>query len=274
MDWTDIPKLPTGKWAKAVVDWLKDHAGAVFDAVKTTLEATIEGIAWLLQTPPAWSVVIAFGALTYLLQRRIGPVVVVVLGLLYVLNQRYWDLTTESLALVITACIFCIVVGVPLGILSAHNPRFYRVLQPVLDTMQTLPTLVYMIPAVVFFGIGVVPGLMFTVIFVLPVPIRMTHLGIISTPLALLEAADAFGATKWQKLFKVELPSAFSQIMVGLNQTIMLSLSMVVLAAYVGAAGLGVPVVRAVNSVNTALGFEAGFVIVAIAFVLDRMLRK
>jgi glycine betaine/proline transport system permease protein len=139
--------------------------------------------------------------------------------------------------------------------------------------MQTLPTFVYLIPAIVFFGIGMVPGLIATVIFVLPAPIRLTHLGISSTPPALIEAATAFGATPRQRLWKVELPWAFPQIMAGLNQTIMLSLSMVVIAALVGAAGLGVPVVRALNSVNTALGFEAGLVIVVVAIVLDRMLR-
>jgi glycine betaine/proline transport system permease protein len=148
------------------------------------------------------------------------------------------------------------------------------VLRPVLDLMQTLPTFVYLIPAIVFFGLGLVPGLIATVIFVVPAPIRLTHLGVSNTPKALTEALTAFGATKRQVLFKAELPYALPQIMAGLNQTIMLSLSMVVIAALVGADGLGVPVVRALNSVNTALGFESGFVIVVIAIVLDRMLRK
>jgi glycine betaine/proline transport system permease protein len=163
--------------------------------------------------------------------------------------------------------------GVPIGIWAAHRPRVYDALRPVLDLMQTLPTFVYLIPAIVLFGIGMVPGLVATVIFVLPAPIRLTHLGISSTPKPLLEAADSFGATPFQKLWKVELPSAFPQIMAGLNQTIMLSLSMVVIAALVGADGLGVPVVRALNQVNTSLGFESGIVIVVVAIVLDRMLR-
>jgi glycine betaine/proline transport system permease protein len=136
-----------------------------------------------------------------------------------------------------------------------------------------LPTFVYLIPAIVFFGIGMVPGLIATVIFVLPAPIRLTHLGVSSTPQPLLEAVRAFGGTKSQTLWKVELPYALPQIMAGLNQTIMLSLSMVVIAALVGANGLGVPVVRALNSVNTALGFESGFIIVVVAIILDRMLR-
>lgn len=142
-----------------------------------------------------------------------------------------------------------------------------------LDLMQTLPTFVYLIPAIVFFGIGMVPGLIATVIFVLPAPIRLTQLGIASTPKPLLEAAQAFGAKPSQTLWKIELPYALPQIMTGLNQTIMLSLSMVVIAALVGADGLGVPVVRALNSVNTGLGFESGLIIVVVAIMLDRMLR-
>jgi glycine betaine/proline transport system permease protein len=194
-------------------------------------------------------------------------------GLLFIINQGYWKETTESLTLVLSACVVCMGVGVPIGIAAAHRPRLYSAMRPVLDLMQTLPTFVYLIPAIVFFGIGMVPGLIATVIFVLPAPIRLTHLGVSSTPTALIEAADAFGATPRQKLWKVELPFAAPQIMAGLNQTIMLSLSMVVIAALVGASGLGVPVVRALNTVNTGLGFESGFIIVVVAILLDRMVR-
>ena len=179
----------------------------------------------------------------------------------------------HSWFVVLSACVGCMAVGVPIGIAAAHRPRLYRFLRPLLDLMQTLPTFVYLIPAIVFFGIGMVPGLIATVIFVVPAPIRLTHLGVSSTPTHLLEAAEAFGATPMQKLLKVELPYAFPQIMAGLNQTIMLSLSMVVIAALVGADGLGVPVVRALNQVNTSLGFESGFIIVVVAIMLDRMLR-
>jgi glycine betaine/proline transport system permease protein len=197
----------------------------------------------------------------------------VLVGFLFILNQGYWEETTESLTLILAACVVCMGLGVPIGIAAAHRPRLYRAMVPVLDLMQTLPTFVYLIPAIVFFGLGMVPGLIATVIFVLPAPIRLTHLGISTTPQALLEAATAFGATPKQTLWKVELPYALPQIMAGLNQTIMLSLSMVVIAALVGANGLGVPVVRALNSVNSALGFEAGFIIVVVAILLDRMLR-
>jgi glycine betaine/proline transport system permease protein len=212
-------------------------------------------------------------ALTWLIQRSWKTCLLVALGFLFILNQGYWKETTESLTLVLASCIVCMGIGVPIGIAAAHRPRLYAWMRPVLDLMQTLPTFVYLIPAIVFFGIGPVPGLIATVIFVLPAPIRLTHLGVTSTPRALLEAAQAFGATRRQTLWKVELPYALPQIMAGLNQTIMLSLSMVVIAALVGADGLGVPVIRALNSVNTALGFESGFIIVVVAIMLDRMLR-
>jgi glycine betaine/proline transport system permease protein len=174
---------------------------------------------------------------------------------------------------VLSSCILCMGIGVPIGILAAHRPKFYSAIRPILDLMQTLPTFVYLIPAIVFFGIGMVPGLLATAIFVLPAPIRLTHLGVSSTPLHLTEAGEAFGASPRQLLWKIELPYAMPQILAGLTQTIMLSLSMVVIAALVGADGLGVPVVRALNSVNTALGFEAGLVIVVVAIILDRIFR-
>ncbi|HOZ33910.1 MAG TPA: choline ABC transporter permease subunit, partial [Tabrizicola sp.] len=231
------------------------------------------GILWLLQAPHPLILVALFVGLTWYLQRSWKVCLGVLLGFLFILNQGYWEETTESLTLILSACVVCMGLGVPIGIAAAHRPRLYTAMVPVLDLMQTLPTFVYLIPAIVFFGLGMVPGLIATVIFVLPAPIRLTHLGISSTPMALLEAATAFGATPKQRLWKVELPWAMPQIMAGLNQTIMLSLSMVVIAALVGANGLGVPVVRALNSVNTALGFESGFIIVVVAILLDRMLR-
>jgi glycine betaine/proline transport system permease protein len=273
LDWIIAAKIPVGRTAKQGFDWLQANAAPVFDTIAQALEALIAAILWVLQTPHPLIVVGAFVALTWMLQRSWKTCLVVLLGFLFILNQGYWKATTESLTLVLSACVVCMALGVPIGIAAAHRPRLYAWLAPVLDLMQTLPTFVYLIPAIVFFGIGMVPGLIATVIFVLPAPIRLTHLGISSTPPALIEAATAFGATPRQRLFKVELPWAFPQIMAGLNQTIMLSLSMVVIAALVGAAGLGVPVVRALNSVNTALGFEAGLVIVVVAIILDRMLR-
>jgi glycine betaine/proline transport system permease protein len=273
MDWLTDYKIPVGKTAKAIFDWLNANQGGFFDAVAAVMEALIAAILWCLQTPHPLIIIAIFVALTWWLQRSWKISLGVVLGFLFILNQGYWDETMESLTLILSSCVVCMGLGVPIGIACAHRPRLYAALVPILDLMQTLPTFVYLIPAIVFFGLGMVPGLIATVIFVLPAPIRLTHLGVSSTPQALLEAATAFGATDRQRLWKVELPYAFPQIMAGLNQTIMLSLSMVVIAALVGADGLGVPVIRALNSVNTALGFESGFIIVVVAILLDRSLR-
>ncbi|MEY4091047.1 MAG: choline transporter permease subunit, partial [Pseudomonadota bacterium] len=164
-----------------------------------------------------------------------------------------------------------VIIGVPLGIASAHRPWLYTALRPLLDLMQTIPTFVYLIPTLILFGLGVVPGLISTVIFAIPAPIRLTHLGITAVPKHLIEAGESFGATKRQLLWKVEIPSALPTIMAGITQCIMLSLSMVVIAALVGAGGLGKPVVRALNSVNIGMGFEAGLAIVILAIILDRV---
>ena len=210
----------------------------------------------------------------WLLHRSIALAVFVVLGLLLVMNLGYWQATLETLALVLCATLVSVVIGVPVGIAAAHRPWLYTVIRPILDLMQTIPTFVYLIPTLVLFGLGAVPGLISTVIFSIPAPIRLTHLGISSVPPALYEAGKAFGATKTQLLFKVELPYALPTIMAGITQCIMLSLSMVVIAALVGADGLGKPVVRALNSVNIAMGFEAGLAIVVLAIVLDRVCKR
>ena len=273
MDWLTSTKIPVGAWAKSVFDAMNRNLGFVFDIISDAMETMIDGILWILETPHPLIVIAVFAGLTWVVQRNWKTPLLIVLGFFFILNQGYWRETMQSLTLVLSACVVCMGIGVPIGIAAAHRPKLYRAMVPVLDLMQTLPTFVYLIPAIVFFGIGMVPGLIATVIFVLPAPIRLTYLGVASTPTALLEAAQAFGATKRQILFKVELPSATPQIMAGLNQTIMLSLSMVVIAALVGASGLGVPVVRALNTVNTSLGFESGFVIVVVAIMLYRMLR-
>lgn len=273
MDWLTDNKIPVGKTAAAMFDWLQEHGEWFFDGLADSMEAMIDAILWVLQSPPPLLIIAVIIGLTWLLQKSWKTCLFVGLGFLFILNQDYWEETTESLTLVLSACVVCMGIGVPIGIATAHRPKLFRFLRPILDLMQTLPTFVYLIPAIVFFGIGMVPGLIATVIFVLPAPIRLTHLGISSTPTPLMEAAEAFGATPRQRLWKVEMPYALPQIMTGLNQTIMLSLSMVVIAALVGADGLGVPVVRALNQVNTSLGFESGFVIVVVAIMLDRILR-
>lgn len=272
MDWLTENKIPVGRAAETVFDWINDNLQLLLDWLSTFMEVLIDAILWVMQTPNPLVVIAAFVAITWALQRNWKVCLFVALGFLFVLNQDYWEETTESLTLVLSACIVCMAIGVPIGIAAAHRPRLYSALRPVLDLMQTLPTKIYLNNSIVYLSIKKKPGLLATVIFVLPAPIRLTYLGIASTPTPLIEAARAFGATPRQLLWKVEMPSAFPQIMAGLNQTIMLSLSMVVIAALVGADGLGVPVVRALNQVNPALGFESGFVIVVVAIILDRML--
>jgi len=222
---------------------------------------------------PAFVFIALLAVLAWFLQERYAIVALTVAGFLFVINQGYWHDTMETLAILFWSCIVCLGLGVPLGIMSAHHPRFYRLIQPALDLMQTLPAFVYLIPALFFFRIGMVPGLLATCVFVLPTPIRLTRAGIASTPKILLEAAQAFGANKHKLLWKVELPHALPEIRASMTQTIMLSLSMVVITATVGGDGLGVKVYRALQTGNVALGFEAGCVIVVVAIVLDRVFR-
>lgn len=273
LDWLADYKIPVDDAAEAAFDWLETHMIWFFDGLAALLEAMTGSILWTFETIPALILIAIFVGVSWVLQRNWKICVFVALGFLFILNQGYWEETIETLTLVLSACLLCMSIGVPIGIAMAHRPRLYSFVLPVLDIMQTLPTFVYLIPAIVFFGLGEVPGLVATVIFVLPAPIRLTHLGVSNTPKPLIEAAQSFGATGRQLLWKVELPSAFPQIMAGLNQTIMLSLSMVVISALVGANGLGKPVVSALNRVDKGLGFESGLVIVVVAIILDRMLR-
>lgn len=274
MDWLTDNKIPLGKGIKLGVDWLNAHAAWLFDAFATTLGFWIDGLIDLMQWCPPLVLVALFAGLSFLLHRSFKLLAFVVIALLLVINLGYWEETMETLALVVFAALVCMVIGVPVGIAAAHRPWLYAVLRPILDLMQTIPTFVYLIPTLILFGLGVVPGLISTVIFAVPAPVRLTHLGISSVPKPLLEAGEAFGATRWQQLWKVELPHALPTIMAGLTQCIMLSLSMVVIAALVGAGGLGKPVVRALNSVNIAQGFEAGLSIVLVAILLDRLCRR
>lgn len=235
---------------------------------------SMAGRFWLESLIPSSFVLIsALAVLSWFMHERWPVVLLTIAGFLFVINQGYWEDTMETLSILLWACILCMGIGVPFGILSAHRPRFYRFLRPVLDLMQTLPAFVYLIPALFFFRIGMVPGLITTFIFVLPTPIRLTQAGISSTPKTLLEAAEAFGADRWKLLWKVELPHALPEIRASMTQTIMLSLSMVVITATVGGNGLGVKVYRALQTGNVALGFEAGCVIVVVAIVLDRLFR-
>jgi glycine betaine/proline transport system permease protein len=273
-DWLTANKVPLGKWIEGMFDLLKEHAAFAFNAFSDGLGFLIDGLIDLMQATPPLVVVALFAALAYWLHRSVGLVALIVFSLLLILNLGYWEETIETLALVIFATGLCMLIGVPVGIAAAHRPWLYTAIRPVLDLMQTIPTFVYLIPALILFGLGVVPGLISTIIFAMPAPIRLTYLGVSSAPKPLLEAGEAFGATRRQLLWKVELPHAMPSIMAGLTQCIMLSLSMVVIAALVGAGGLGKPVVRALNSVNIAQGFEAGLAIVLLAILLDRVCKR
>ncbi|MBO6718408.1 MAG: choline ABC transporter permease subunit [Rhizobiaceae bacterium] len=272
-EWVSAWKIPIGRWGREFFDFLTTNFAWFFDTLADGLATVLDGLTDLLLWFPPIVVVIAIAALAWFLKRSWKLAIGVALGLLFIINQDLWQETVETLVLVVAAATVSMAIGVPIGIWAAHNERVYRVLQPILDLMQTLPTFVYLIPVLILFGLGAAPGLIVTVIFASPAPIRLTYLGITSVPKPMLEAGQAFGATKRQLLWKVELPSALPTIMAGLTQCIMLSLSMVVIAALIGANGLGKPVVRALNSVNIPLGLEAGLAIVVLAIILDRMAR-
>jgi glycine betaine/proline transport system substrate-binding protein len=271
--WITSHKIPLGNTMALGVDWIKVHGVGFFKAISTVVGSAINGLTHALLAIPPLLLSALITALAWLLRRSWPLALFVALALLFILNQGYWAATLETLSLVMLSTLTATAIGLPLGIAAAHHPGFHAALRPVLDLMQTLPTFVYLIPTLVLFGLGVVPGLISTVIFALPAPIRLTQLGISTVPLALREAGEAFGATPWQLLWKVELPSARKNILAGITQCIMLSLSMVVIAALVGAGGLGAPVVRALNSVQVGMGFEAGFVIVLLAILIDRLTR-
>jgi glycine betaine/proline transport system permease protein len=274
VDWLTDTKIPIGKWAKSFVDFLTDNGAWFFDGLAFSLESFIEGLLFVLQLPHPLFMAALVAALAWVLRRSFGFCLFVFLGILLIVNQGYWEETTETLALVLASTAVCMALGIPIGILAARKPVFYAAIRPILDLMQTIPTFVYLIPALILFGLGMVPGLIATVVFALPAPIRLTQLGISETPEELKEAGMAFGGSSWQILWKIEIPAALPQIRAGLTQTIMLSLSMVVIAALVGADGLGVPTLRALNQVNIAKGFEVGVAIVIVAIVLDRLIRS
>jgi glycine betaine/proline transport system permease protein len=274
LDWLVAHKLPLGLWIKQFVDALTTHAQGFFDFITEKLGAIIDaGTQALLWFPPLVLIGL-FGIGTYALHRSIVLAGAVVFGLLLIVNLGYWQATVETLSLVSWATLVCLAIGVPIGIAAAHRRWLYTAIRPILDLMQTIPTFVYLIPTLILFGLGMVPGLISTVIFAIAAPIRLTHLGVSSVPGQLREAGLAFGATRRQLLWKIELPYALPTIMAGVTQCIMLSLSMVVIAALVGADGLGKPVVRALNTVNIATGFEAGLAIVILAILLDRVCKR
>lgn len=265
-------KIPLGFWIQEWMGKVTSHFEVQFRSFSEGLGNFLTYlIDWVSSCPPL--IVLAVGAgFVFVLSRNWKTLVLCTLGFLLILNLGYWRETLETLCLVVFSTLVSITLGVPIGILCARHKKIYAGVRPLLDLMQTIPTFVYLIPTLMLFGLGMVPGVISTVIFSMPAPIRLTYLGISQVSPALLEVGDAFGATSWQRLFQIEIPHALTTIRAGISQCVMLSLSMVVIAALVGADGLGKPVVQALNTVNIAKGFEAGFSIVILAVILDRVL--
>jgi glycine betaine/proline transport system permease protein len=265
-----IQRIPVGEWIERVVDLLLAHLEGVFAAVTLVVGGLTGMVEDALLAVPAWLMTLLLWALAW---ARVGPrfSVFTALALALVAGMDLWPETMETLALVLSSTLLALVIGLPLGVLAAKRDGAERALRPVLDLMQTLPAFVYLIPAVMFFGLGRVPGAIATVIFAMPPAVRLTNLGIRGVPTELVEAGLAFGCTGRQLLTKVELPQALPSIMAGVNQAMMLALSMVVIASMIGAGGLGNEVLRGIQRLDVGLGFESGIGVVLLAIVLDRI---
>lgn len=264
-----MPKIPLAEWVESLVSWMEEYLAAFFEIISETIEAVVGAFTSLFMLPHPFLFIAILGVLAFL-AGRLSLTIFTVLGFLLIHNLGYWPQTMDTLSLVLTSGLISVILGVPLGIWSAYSRTASRIIIPVLDFMQTMPAFVYLLPAIFFFSLGVVPGVIASVIFSIPPTIRLTRLGIMQVSGELTEASDAFGSTAGQKLFKVHLPLAMPTLMAGINQTIMLSLSMVVIASMIGAQGIGAEVYRAVTQLQIGKGFEAGLVVVILAIVLDR----
>jgi glycine betaine/proline transport system permease protein len=270
---TDL-RIPVGYWIESAINFLSDNFAFVTKAFSQITSQGIDIMVGAMMFFPPWLLILIFTAIAFLLSRKRGIAVFTLLGLLLIWNMGLWGPTISTLALVLISTVFAILIGIPLGIFAALNQVFYRLIMPLLDFAQTMPAFVYLIPAIPFFGLGPVAAIFSTVIFSMPPAIRLTCLGIRQVPKELVEAADAFGSTKSQKLYKLQLPIATPTIMAGVNQTIMLALSMVVIAAMIGAKGLGGEVWKAIQRLQPDRGFEAGIGIVIVAIILDRIMQQ
>ncbi|HON41084.1 MAG TPA: proline/glycine betaine ABC transporter permease [Methanoculleus sp.] len=267
-----LPKLPVDYGVEVLVDWIEHHFGWLLDAISAALGFLIGGLQDLLLAIPVPILILIAAVVVWVVTRRnIKLAAVTAIGLILIWDLNLWSLSMMTLALVLVSTIAALALSIPLGIAAARSDTMNSALRPILDFMQTMPSFVYLIPAVIFFGLGNVPGAIATVVFAMPPALRLTNLGIRQVPTELIEVADAFGSTPWQKLVKVQVPVALPTIMAGVNQCIMLALSMTVIASMIGAGGLGYQVLVGIQRVDVGMGFEAGLAIVIIAIILDRI---
>ncbi len=265
-----IPEIPLGDWVTDLVQFLRDNLDFLFQAIRSLLGGLIDGLEWLFNLPPSLVMIALLAILAWRL-RGIQFAIFTALAFALVDGVGMWEPTMDTLAVVLVATLFAVAIGIPVGILAARNAVVNAAVRPILDFMQTLPVFIYLLPAIMFFGIGTTPGAVATLVFALPPAVRLTNLGIRQVDPEVVEAANAFGATQNQILFRVQFPLALPTIMAGVNQVIMLALSMVVIAGMAGAGGLGAEVVRSVSTVNIGLGAESGISVVILAIFLDRV---
>ncbi len=266
----DAIRIPLGQWVSDLIDWVIDTFGGFFDVIATIFGGLYTGVAWLFLTPPFWVIIIAITAIAWLAKGyklAIGTVI----GLLLIGAVGQWTHAMQTIALTLVAVVIAVVVAIPVGIWAARSQTVSAIVRPILDFLQTMPAFVYLIPAIFLFGVGVVPGIVATILFAIAPGVRLTELGIRGVDKEVVEAGNAFGATPGRILRQIQLPLARPSIMAGVNQVIMLSLSMAVIASMVGAPGLGRDIIPALSRVDIALGFEAGLAVVIIAMILDRI---
>jgi glycine betaine/proline transport system permease protein len=262
--------IPLGRWVDDSVHYLLDHDANTFDAIGKAIESFAALIEHGLQAIPMWALMAFFIGIGLW---RVGWrfAFFTTLALLLIYATGFWDETVITLGLTLSSTLISLLFGIPLGIWTAKNRHVAMVVRPILDLMQTMPAFVYLIPAAMLFGLGRVPGILSTVIFAMPPAVRLTSLGIRHVNREIVEAGQAFGCTPWQLLYKVQFPNALPSIMQGVNQTIMLALSMVIIASMVGAGGLGNDVLASIQRLDIGLGFESGLSVVLLAIILDRI---